>query len=194
LDIVERFADDEATKRELIRANSTARKANRGANAACAPRFAKEPRHVTHPALYATYAVIETSATSDIYQAVFIAMGLLGQAAHESINATEGAVITEYFSQQVEARAAMLLLLSGIVRDIFGNPLRPAVIESTWLTSSVTSLAHAIYDERAFEHMPILADALEDAGCTDATILEHCRSGGEHVRGCWVVDLLLGRE
>jgi hypothetical protein len=55
-------------------------------------------------------------------------------------------------------------------------------------------LAQAIYDERAFEHLPVLADALEEAGCTDAAILGHCRQPGPHARGCWVVDLLVGRE
>jgi hypothetical protein len=58
----------------------------------------------------------------------------------------------------------------------------------------VLKAAQAIYDERAFDRTPQLADALEQAGCTDADILGHCRGGGEHVRGCWVVDLLLGKK
>ena len=56
------------------------------------------------------------------------------------------------------------------------------------------ALAGAIYDERAFDRLPVLGDALEDAGCADAAILAHCRGPGEHVRGCWVVDLLLGKS
>lgn len=67
----------------------------------------------------------------------------------------------------------------------------------SWLASNngtVVKLAQAIYDERAFDRLPILADALEDAGCTNQDILAHCRGGGEHSRGCWVVDLLLGKE
>lgn len=67
-------------------------------------------------------------------------------------------------------------------------------IDQSWLTAAVTSLAQAIYDERAFDRLPILADALEDAGCHDADILGHCRGGRAHVRGCWVVDLLTGKE
>jgi hypothetical protein len=67
-------------------------------------------------------------------------------------------------------------------------------IDGTWLAPMVTKLALAIYEERAFDRMPILADALEDAGCTNQDILEHCRGGGDHVRGCWVVDLLLAKE
>jgi hypothetical protein len=80
-----------------------------------------------------------------------------------------------------------------LLRDIFGNPFRPATIDPIWLARNdraVLLLAQAIYDERAFDRLPILADALEDAGCTSTEILAHCRSGGEHVRGCWVVDAL----
>jgi hypothetical protein len=82
----------------------------------------------------------------------------------------------------------------GSLRDVFGNPFRPVTVNPTWQTATVVSLAQAIYDERAFDRMPILADALEDAGCTNADVLNHCRQPGEHVRGCWVVDLLLGKQ
>jgi hypothetical protein len=54
-------------------------------------------------------------------------------------------------------------------------------------------MAQAIYNERGFDRLPILGDALEDAGCTDRDILDHCRGPGPHVRGCWAVDLLLGK-
>jgi hypothetical protein len=67
-------------------------------------------------------------------------------------------------------------------------------LDPAWLTSTVKQLAQSIYDEKAFERLPILADALEDAGCTSEDILNHCRQPGEHVRGCWVVDLVLGKE
>jgi hypothetical protein len=77
---------------------------------------------------------------------------------------------------------------------IIGNPFHPTTVNASSLTSTVTSLATAIYDDRAFDRMPILADALEDAGCTNQDILDHCRQPGEHCRGCWVVDLLLGKE
>jgi hypothetical protein len=82
----------------------------------------------------------------------------------------------------------------GSLRDIFGNPFRPVTLDPACRTSNVLSLAQTIYDERAFDRMPILADALEDGGCTNAEILQHCRQPGEHVRGCWVVDLLLRKE
>jgi hypothetical protein len=83
---------------------------------------------------------------------------------------------------------------AALLRDIIGNPFQHVTIDPTWRTGTVTKLAQAIYDERAFDRMPILADALEEAGCTDATILDHCRQPGEHVRGCWLVDLLLGKK
>jgi hypothetical protein len=81
-----------------------------------------------------------------------------------------------------------------IIRDIFGNPFRPVTVDPAWLTSTVVALATGIYTERAFDRMPILADALMDAGCANADVLNHCRSDGPHVRGCWVVDLLLGKS
>jgi hypothetical protein len=91
-----------------------------------------------------------------------------------------------------------LALLSACVRDIFGNPFRrspplpPSVL--AWNDASIRRIAEGIYDERAFDRLPILADALEEAGCTNTDILNHLRGPGPHVRGCWVVDLLLGKE
>jgi len=65
--------------------------------------------------------------------------------------------------------------------------------DPAWLTPTVASLARGIYTDRAFDRLPILADALQDAGCDSADILGHCRGPGPHVRGCWVVDLVLGK-
>jgi len=77
---------------------------------------------------------------------------------------------------------------ADFVRDIFGNHFRPVATDPAWLTSTVIALAHGIYDEKAFDRLPILADALQDAGCDNDDVLNHCRQPGEHVRGCWVVD------
>jgi hypothetical protein len=80
---------------------------------------------------------------------------------------------------------------------IFANPFRPSPLIKPavlgWNGGTVVHLAQAVYDERAFDRLPILADALEDAGCHDAGILAHCRGPEPHVRGCWVLDLLLGK-
>jgi hypothetical protein len=83
---------------------------------------------------------------------------------------------------------------ANLLRCILGNPFRPAQLDRCWLTSNVASLAESIYADQAFDRLPILADALEDAGCDNADILNHCRQPGEHVRGCWVVDLVLGKS
>jgi hypothetical protein len=80
---------------------------------------------------------------------------------------------------------------AAVFRDIVGNPFRPVTADPRWLTSTATSLAQAVYSERAFDRLPILADALEDAGCGDPVLLAHCRGEGPHVRGCWAVDLVL---
>jgi hypothetical protein len=82
---------------------------------------------------------------------------------------------------------------AALLRDILGNPFHPLNIDPQWLTSDATAIAETIYAQQAFERLPILADALEDAGCDNRDILDHCRQPGEHVLGCWVVDLLLGK-
>ena len=81
------------------------------------------------------------------------------------------------------------------LHDIFGPlPFRDVAVAPAWLTSDVLALARAVYDEKAFDRMPILADALQDAGCDNDEILEHCRAEKwGHVRGCWVIDLVLGK-
>jgi hypothetical protein len=84
--------------------------------------------------------------------------------------------------------------VATLIRCVFGNPFRPVTLDPQWRTSTVVDLARGIYDDRAFDRMPILADALQDAGCDSADALDHCRGPGPHVRGCWVVDLVLGKE
>jgi len=82
----------------------------------------------------------------------------------------------------------------AMLRDVSGTPFRAHIFDPAWHTATVTSLAEAIYADRAFDRLPILADALEDAGCTNRDILDHCRQPGEHTRGCWVVDLALTKS
>jgi hypothetical protein len=81
-----------------------------------------------------------------------------------------------------------------VVRDIFGNPFRPVNFDPGWRTADVLGLANGIYEDRAFDRLPLLADALMDAGCDDDQVIGHCRSPGPHSRGCWVVDLVLGKK
>jgi hypothetical protein len=81
-----------------------------------------------------------------------------------------------------------------LLYDVFGNPFRPVAFSPEWRTNTVIALARQMHESRDFSAMPILADALQDAGCDNADILDHCRGPGPHVRGCWCVDLVLGRE
>ncbi len=106
---------------------------------------------------------------------------------HAAAIATEAAVA---------ARAGRLDQVT-LLRDIFGPlPFRPVAVDPSWLAwnaGTVRQLAEGIYQERAFDRIPILADALEEAGCDNEEILQHLRGPGPHVRGCWVLDLLSGR-
>jgi hypothetical protein len=81
-----------------------------------------------------------------------------------------------------------------VLRDVLGNPFQPVAIDPQWRTADVLALARGIYEDRAFDRLPLLADALMDAGCDEEQLLAHCRSEGPHVRGCWVVDLVLAKE
>jgi hypothetical protein len=84
-----------------------------------------------------------------------------------------------------------------LLRDLFGNPFRPVSLDPHWLWwggGVVRELAQEIYDTRRFDGLALMADVLVEAGCTDPDVLSHCRSGQGHIRGCWLVDLLLGKE
>ena len=82
-----------------------------------------------------------------------------------------------------------------LLRCVFGRPFLPAApFDPEWASPIAVSLAEGIYSEKAFDRMPIFGDALEEAGCVNDDILKHCRQEKPHVRGCWVVDLLLGKS
>jgi hypothetical protein len=124
------------------------------------------------------------------------------------------AVHVPYFLEQALEGTSNLPHLkkayAAILRDVAGSPARfgrgrqlapgakkpkrGAFFYPSWRTSDVMLLANGIYAEKAFDRMPILADALQDAGCDNEDILNHCRQPGVHVRGCWVIDLVLGKE
>jgi hypothetical protein len=94
----------------------------------------------------------------------------------------------------VRQRAAVVV---ESLREVVGNPFRRPKVQPAWLTANEATalrLARGIWEEQDFDRLPILGDALEDAGCGSAAILEHCRRQGGHVRGCWVLDLLLGND
>jgi hypothetical protein len=115
-------------------------------------------------------------------------------AAHRLLSTTETS-LTQPDTYLVEPSVPAEWRIAGNpaewLREIVGNPFRPVHIDHAWRTQVVLNLAAAIYSGRTFEDMPILADALEDAGCDNKAILSHCREETNHLRGCWLLDLLL---
>jgi hypothetical protein len=112
-----------------------------------------------------------------------------------TLAATEvSALSTDYAVDARKPPPAEAAAQVGLLRCIFGNPFRPFAPGRSWLTSTVRTLAEGIYADRAFDRVPILADALQDAGCNHPDMLAHCRGTGPHARGCWVVDLILGKD
>jgi len=169
LDIVERFAEGKTTRHE-IDANAKELTDDSDPTFAAITGLAELDAHPMAPANYVTKYVPLAMCKQDI-----------------SVRSTE--------SRETIDREKSALLL--IARDIFGNPFRPLRVDPKWLTwndDTVARLARGIYEEQEFDRLPLLANALEDAGCQDAEILDHCRRPGNHVRGCWVLDLLLDKE
>jgi hypothetical protein len=95
----------------------------------------------------------------------------------------------------VNAMATEERAQADLIRELFGNPFRPVLFQDDWRTFTALALAQQVYHDRAYSLLPILADALQDAGCDNEVILHHCRDSQQvHVRGCWVVDLVLGKN
>jgi hypothetical protein len=101
----------------------------------------------------------------------------------------------EYDTEWTAAQKAERKEQASLIRELFGKPFRRATFNRAWRTSDVMLLAKGIYEERAFDRMPILADALQDAGCDSDDTLNHLRDPhATHVRGCWALDLVLDKE
>jgi hypothetical protein len=151
------------------------------------------PARFPDPAHEATQVGSWTAARQGAHHAK-IAAGAAAWHARQRQGASETRILAR---ARDEAWAVERKAQSAILRDLSAHLVRPVAVDRRWLTwngGTIPTLAQAIYDDRAFDRLPILADALEEAGCADVDLLAHCRSGGEHARGCWVVDLLLGKE
>jgi hypothetical protein len=112
----------------------------------------------------------------------------------QDLNSAAMNSVNNPWNRPVAVRQGLLALNIAYIRDVFGNPFRPVTFSPDWHTDTAVTLARQMYESREFSAMPILADALQDAGCDNEDILSHCRGDGPHVRGCWVVDLVLGKE
>jgi hypothetical protein len=174
VEVAERFAEGEAERSELDRAIEGAKLASNMAHEDAEP-FASAPE--VEPASYGT-------AARAVYKLVYHARPVGWSIMQQPI---EAASVASGRSSEDAAQVALFC-------DIFGNPFRPVTFSPEWRTDTAVSLASQMYQSRDFSAMPILADALQDAGCDNADILDHCRSPGPHVRGCWVVDLVLGKQ
>jgi hypothetical protein len=186
IDVAEAFADGFVDERALSLAHSEALRALTRANSS---RLGLAARDATRPSA----AEAADSAFENAAWTAWKADPLRQQIGPRLEDWRERMEGPSWRAARPAARAAFVPL----VRDLAGNPFRPVRLERAWLTrndGAVRRVALALYEERAFERLPILADALEDASCAVAELLGHCRGGGEHRRGCWAVDLLLGRE
>jgi hypothetical protein len=130
-------------------------------------------------------AIAETSRVSGTYETLLSEDSPFGMLDRCAMEATARDKLPE---------AELIPCLRRYVDEVAGPADRLGQIETRWRSSDVVGVARGIYEERAFDRMPLLADALMDAGCDDDAILNHCRSAGPHVRGCWVVDRLLDKK
>ena len=169
LELAERYADGTVAGEELV-----------AAEASIPYRFADMGRYLFPYILSVTDSSARIARTVAVYSADAVA----GTSMEDSNS--------DY--RRTPTWRAELATQCDLFRDIFGNPFRPVAFDPAWRTSTVVALAKQMYKSRDFGAMPILADALQDAGCTSDDILSHSRGPGPHVRGCWVVDLVLGKE
>jgi hypothetical protein len=182
--IAERFADGMATAQALREAAEAAFESSEENSVATGRRSFAEEQGIYFAARAASYAAHPTAAEAARCAARTLYLAVVGVA---------GDLVTGMAARQA-ASAAVRHYRIRLIHDVFGNPFRPVKLDPAWLTRQVKRLAQAIYDDHRFEDMPVLGDALEEAGCTDEDLLNHCRQPGEHVRGCWVVDLVLGKS
>jgi hypothetical protein len=206
LHVAGRFADGQASEGDLDAARQAARNAAREAEQRVPP--ASQPYIVNSARRLALVATVEAArAAADAawvparHSAVDFAVRVAVQARdalfYEQVAATGGCgetgLVYAYENERPALEQAQCLLL----RDIVGNPFRPVVVEPRWLAwegGTVVRLARSIYEAKAFERLPYLGDALEEAGCDREEVLGHCRSEGPHVRGCHILDLILAKD
>jgi hypothetical protein len=174
LETAERYADGLVPKRELSTAESDA--------------------HEAYPLCRDAGDEPNATAADAVYAATCADVGWdIAEAASSGATAAVASAAPRGRAKDVKAAegAAQLALL----RETFGNPFRPIEFAPAWRTSDVKLLAEGIYKDKAFDRMPILADALQDAGCDIDELLNHLRdTTATHVRGCWALDLVLGKE
>jgi hypothetical protein len=188
VEVCEAYADGRATAKELREACDGARFDNGPPVAGQKTAVCSAAAGATHWICYAEYKVGRATEAAPYvhgYEAL-IAAGLMDENDQNGPDAAAQAVYHEGLAKGKRIQA-------DILREVIGNPFRPVALDPSWKTNTVLTLAKQMYESRDFGAMPILADALQDAGCDNDDILNHCRDPQQvHVRGCWVVDLVRG--
>ncbi len=187
MEIVERFVDGEATDEDLDRARYRAE----GVLHALDAEISRRSDHIEELVRKAGWAeeeplpsMTEVESERDRRACVYDAARIAEWVAGNPLDYQYPTRFPDVFMYTRE-----------LVEDIFGNPFHPVSFDPAWGTDTVVAIAQGMYESRDFSAMPILADALQDAGCEKAAILTHCRDASQsHVRGCWVVDLVLGKS
>ena len=195
VEVLERYADGLATAGELHAACTAAGEIDEGHHLLTGGRLEAD-QDALDAAYHAAQAVAQAACNDPpgrdqptyfhrLYDTIMHAVEAAGY----------GAVAADPVGgRSLAAQAAERTALAGLLRCVVGNSFRRAAFDPAWRTSTAVALAAQMYDSRDFSAMPILADALMDAGCDNDDVLNHCRTPGEHVRGCWVVDLILAKE
>ena len=176
----ERFAEGQGTAEEMATLLDQANGAAGGAPMFEQPAYQAAAFTLIESALESARSVCEQVRQQVVREAAYeVPPG------HDEQRATQAA-------STAENRA-----LADLVREVFGNPFRPVIVDPVWLRTgngTAGSLAQLFYDENRLDELPILADALQDGGCANDALLCHLRQSGGHVRGCWALDALLGNE
>jgi hypothetical protein len=181
--IGERFADGLASEDERAAAWE------KGSQAVRITVYGTPDHGAARAALNAVHAKVRVC----VRETITLTIAAAGEDARQAVPESERSQAGGWQAREA-ARADMRATLCALLRDIFDNPFRPTPAAPCWRTSDVIALARGIYDGRHFEDMAILADALEEAGCADEHVLSHCRQGGRHVRGCWLLDRCLEKR
>ncbi len=194
VEVAECFSDDQETAEALQAVRSGAEEARRAAEPAALGRTASREDVFTYGFVHLAELLTQEEFIYR-YMAQDVADLVIGLAVRAAIppqlwGTEEGAAIADKAALAGDRGPNECAL----VREIFCNPLRPLSVDPAWRTPQALALARTAYDECRWEDLPLLADALEEAGCTEEAILSHCRAPAPHVRGCWVVDLLLDRR
>jgi len=187
IEFAERYADGKLTLEELTVAAA-------GAYSAATDGKAYDNDDVAAPEYAAlnTIGIYDANGEITTMTPSFFALNAADNAASSIANRANPETPGEglwyaVFAAEKQAQAQLL-------RDLVGNPFRPVTFGDSWVTPNILEMAKEIYDTQEFDRMPKLADALKEAGCNSTDILKHCRGPGPHVKGCWLVDAVLGRE